>query len=126
MIIGGAAATFPGTVTGLRWVTYGYDTNVAAGIIKIPYAVVKVRDGAAVGTPTVDTPAGGAIYQPEVDVIAFGFLPISQASDSLVNPIEGSTKSMRKLNRGDAIYVVTGALTATQFISVQAQMFYKT
>lgn len=115
--------TFPGTLTGLRWNIAL--TSTATGTVQ--WVIVKVRDGLAAG----GIPALGALatmYSPEVDVMAFGLIP-ALASASWTHPvIEGSTKTMRRMNKGDQLILVVafGAIGAGfGNFTIALQAFYK-
>ncbi len=118
-------ATFPCTITGLRWsiaLQVG-DTASCTGT----WAIIIVRDGNAANTIALSS--ASSAYEPEQDVLAFGCY---QTKDSTAGQgdsgmlMEGTTKTMRKLMGGDRImwiHIETAASGGT-FNGV-VQMFCK-
>lgn len=104
-------ATFPCTITGIRWDFGVLAASAAANCLF--WAIVVVKDGD--GVNTFATSDASSLYQPEQNVIAFGSGIINSSSapgGPLVKAWEGSTKSMRKLMAGDQLfftYIGTGA-----------------
>lgn len=129
--------TFPGTWSGFRWQVGGSSSANPATYNFISWAIIKTRDGVAPLFPTVvptlsTATAAPTFIMPEQDVIAFGILPVTSLSATQNQIMEGSTKSMRKMNKGDQIFFVcsfggtlsgTGAQGACSFV---VQAFYKT
>jgi len=124
MLIGSGAATFPGTVTGLRWCISGINTGAVAE--KIGFSFQKTRGGATSVRPVRTTAAGAGAQTTteEVDTIVEGIIPINGAQ--AVDCEQGSTSSMRKLNKGDAIWLTISACDAATSVYVMVQFFYKT
>ena len=115
------------TVTGVRWQgnVIGDGGNSGAEHI-FGWAIVLVRDGQVASTLDVTTD-GGSLYDPEQDVLVWG-IGNSQiiANSATVNPIEfsGSTKTMRKLRKGDRIhFLAIGTATETVGMKFVVQMF---
>lgn len=119
-------ATFPATVTGIRW-DLSFDNATGTVDIAVVWVLVRVKDG---NQPSnLSTTAGSSLYQPEQEVIAFGTSVLQNktgTSGPAIMHIEGSTKSMRKLMGGDQIYFCTYAnITGGTLIGV-VQFFDKT
>lgn len=117
-------ATFPGTLTGLRW-NVGF-ANGAAVTDKLGWVIVVVPEGDSINAIGVTN--GTNIYTPEKQVLAFGSMQAgSVGTDHVVN-IEGSTKTMRKLMAGDKLYFSNKSTTghADSVCSASVQFFYKT
>jgi len=132
----GAGVTFPGTFTGLRWdISYKSVTTTSMAVIK--WLNVKCREGL---TPTnISFPAGppappiGTLYTPEQDVLAWGQLILQPSSAASAgqrsSPYKdvGQTKSMRKMQAGDAMYLCLQDSSDDGFIADYIiQYFYKT
>mgnify|MGYP000332636614 FL=1 len=98
-------ATFPCTITGLRW-SMGVQPDGSTGTGRILWAVVVLRDGGTLGTMSVSD--AGTVYTPEQDVMVFGassLLPNTSTINQAVQ-FEGSTKTMRKLMGGDKLVFI--------------------
>lgn len=99
-------ATFPCTITGLRW---ELDTdNGGATNAVVAWAIVLLRENV-----TVDTLAfsdGTSLYNPEQNVLAWG-ISRPTVSGSTAGPRvihdEGTTKTMRKLMVGDRLVFIS-------------------
>ncbi len=95
-------ATFPCTITGLRWaiaLQVG-DTASCTG----SWMIVIVRDGNSANTIALSS--ASSAYEPEQDVLAFGVFETKDGTAGGGNTgvlMEGSTKTMRKLMGGDRI-----------------------
>lgn len=120
------SATFPGTITGLRWslsAVRSGGTDATYGAFK--WAIVVVPAGTTIST--ISMTGAGSMYDPEQMVLAFGCG--TSWDNEGVNPImfEGSTKSMRKLKAGDKlVFTAFGTATERHDISGTVQFFYKT
>jgi len=80
---------------------------------RVQWAVVVVRDGLAASAFGVSN--GADFYTPEQQVLAFGIAAVRDndvGSGPAIMPIEGSTKTMRKLKQGDLLQFQTLASTA--------------
>lgn len=118
-----ATATFPCTITGLRWnlAFSGEATNLSIH----HWAIIIVRDGNAANT--IATSDAADFYQPEQNVLAFGvgmMAGLSAAAGPFTIPYIGSTKTMRKLLLGDRIDFIVVANQATNLNGI-VQMFCK-
>lgn len=120
-----AAATFPGTITGLRWSLSVVRSGGTANTVgNYKWAIVIVPAGTT--DSTIAMGAGGSMYDPEQMVLAFGSGCTYNIGDGAVI-YEGSTKSMRKLKAGDKlIFTCFGTATERHDISGTVQFFYKT
>lgn len=114
--------TFPGTLGGLRWtMTY---LSTTGGIVQ--WVLVKVRDGLGPSTlAALAADSTSTLYTPEVDVMAAGLIPTYTAAAAVNPTIEGSTKTMRKMNKGDQIYLVVNHGAAVGNLNAVIQAFYK-
>lgn len=122
-----ATATYPGTVTGLRWSIAVQSEGSGDNIIY--WAIVRTKDGVAVST--IATSDASKMYVPEQEVLAFGIIPVQQ-SDATAGPcnhvIEGNTKSMRKLANGDQLVFIAKGTVGGDSTTLRAiiQFFTKT
>lgn len=123
-------ATFPGTVTGLRWRinARSLETSAADSLNDLLWAIVVVEDGlnpSTIAFPALSTTPGN-LYQPEQNVLAWGVLPIT--FEAGVTWDIGDTKTMRKLKNGDKLFFsYTAANTTDNNATVNGaiQYFYK-
>ncbi len=98
-------ATFPGTLTGLRWsMSHHVDQAVAASDTCLYWCIYVLREG--FNTQTISIGNNSPTMTPEENVMAFGVYAgsiltavgwVGSESD------RGSTKSMRKLQGGDRL-----------------------
>lgn len=115
-------ATFPGTVTGLRW-NVGAVQDAGAGNALCYWVIVKVAQGTT--AQTISLSDGSAMYQPEGSVMAFGCANLDP--DGSGRFWDGATKAMRKLQVGDALmFLAKGTNTNTTNLKAVVQFFYKT
>lgn len=117
--------TFPGTVTGLRWMLNFQNGTAATG--NVMYAIVVSRDG--VTPSTIANTSGAAMYKPEQQVFAIGEMALENTtspSGPSNKTIEGQTKSMRKLQAGDVLSFIAktdGTIAST--VTGVVQFFIK-
>lgn len=116
-------ATFPCTITGLRW-SLGQTQDGGTGQNKIDWAIVITRDG--VSADTLTSADGDDFYTPEENVLVFGQGMISGSNQC--NHWDGTTKTMRKLMGGDKIAFEVRGNSATNTAQVEGmiQFFCKT
>ncbi len=99
--------TFPITLTGLRWMI-SWNIVATTATQTMCWAIVVVRDGLAANT--MSSADGTDFYTPESDVLMFGVMTLSD-TDLTNGPsnrsIEGSTKTMRKMQGGDALQFIS-------------------
>ncbi len=117
-------ATFPCTMTGLRWdfVVSGNTTSIMTGY----WAIVLVQDGLAAST--LATSDGADLYSPEQNVLAFGSYQSAdtdQGNGPMSSHHTGSTKSMRKLKNGDKLQFVTIVTSNAGILDGAVQFFCK-
>ena len=115
-------ATFPCTITGLRW---GMSVLQAAGTSQCEgsWAIVVEREGNVVDTLAITDST--SFYDPEQNVLAFGVWLIENNSET--KQFEGSTKTMRKMQTGDTLQLlVKGVATETSTIRGVIQFFCMT
>ena len=115
-------ATFPCTVTGLRW-----DINVIqeAGTATCFGSWVIVKEDQGQSVDTLNVTNAGSLYDPEQNVMAFGNWLIDNNVQG--QEYRGTTKSMRKLKVGDRlIFIAVGTATNTSQLRGQVQFFCKT
>lgn len=118
-------ATFPCTVTGIRWDISA--TSTISGLTQVWWAIVLVKDGNSANN--FATSDGSSFYQPEQNVLAFGVAICGDAdgnSGNLQQRMEGSTKTMRKLMAGDKLQVVYVATNFDASLTGIVQFFCKT
>lgn len=129
----GAGATFPGTITGLRWKFEIASNNTSPQTIF--WAIVKLREGVAAPS-TIGTSDNNSLYNPEQDVMTCGTINIGSGGGSAtsflssINVSEGFTKTMRKLMAGDRLVVcyasdTAGAAGVGYFFSGFVEFFFK-
>ena len=117
-------ATFPCTVTGLRWdLSFITDSGSAPG--QYAAVIIIVRDGITASALALGD--GSTLYAPEQDVMAY-FSGVNQQTDiGSGAQYVGSTKTMRKLMGGDKlIFIAKGHATNTTTIAGTIQFFCKT
>lgn len=122
-----AAATFPGTITGLRWsLTVHKSGGTAFTTGNMAWSIVVVPAGTTTSTMTLAN--AGSLYDPEQNVLAFGRTALwdSSASSDIIM-FEGHTKAMRKLKAGDKLVLgVFGTAVERCDLAGTVQFFYKT
>lgn len=120
------SATFPGTITGLRWELSAVRSGGTATTFgHLAWAIVVVPAGTTISTMTLAS--AGSLYDPEQMVLAFGRGCTWDAAQGVVLNWEGSTKSMRKLKTGDKlVFTVFGTATERHDLTGTVQFFYKT
>ncbi len=92
-------ATFPCTITGIRWdLSTTGDTDI---LDRMSWVIAVLRESDTVSTIAIGN--NGDMYVPEQNVIAFGMSKI-QGNDQVIT-WRGATKSMRKLMGGDRIII---------------------
>lgn len=104
-------ATYPCTVTGLRWDVSAIN-KLTTGNIDVAWAVVILRDGYSANSLGLAT---GEFYTPEGDVLCYGralLADIDASAGNINRHWEGHTKTMRKLQAGDILAVLTVGDTA--------------
>jgi len=120
-------ATFPATMTGLRWDGGIMMTNAGSGSQQeVAWAIVLNQEGLApdlLAFPSI--PGGSTLYQPEQNVLAFGRELVTFETGSY--KIQGSTKTMRKLQGGDQLLFIYRWQTAgvTARLALDIQFFMK-
>ncbi len=116
------ATTFPCTITGLRW-TICFTQDQGTSTAFYHWAIVIVRAG--VTQDTLTTTDGATFFDPESNCLVFGAGTIDNNVQSRV--VEGSTKTMRKMQGGDAlVFIAKGSATNTTRVDGVVQFFCKT
>ena len=109
-------ASFPCTVTGLRWdLNTIQDGGIAASAGF--WVIAVVREGVTIDTIQVGD--GNTFFEPEQNVMAFGINLVNQGASGHPDDHSsvGSTKTMRKLQTGDTlVFAFLGTTTNTQQI----------
>lgn len=120
------SATFPGTITGLRWELSAVRSGGTATTFgHFAWAIVVVPAGTTISNLSLTS--AGSLYDPEQMVLAFGRGCTWDASAGEVLMYEGSTKAMRKLKAGDKlVFTAFGTATERHDITGTVQFFYKT
>lgn len=120
-------ATFPCTITGLRW-NLSFINVLTTGNVTYRWCIVRVKDGVTVSTTSLTD--AGDFYTPEQEVLAFGVGLLADTDGTTgprIHTIEGSTKSMRKLMGGDTLqFLATSDTAAAISIKGIIQFFCRT
>lgn len=117
-------ATFPCTVTGLRW-----QFVVAApttGTARLRWVIVRVKQ--SVVASTMASSDASSLYDPEQEVIAWGVTQVADldaGTGPAIQIMMGDTKSMRKLMGGDTIQVLCVSTAAATAFNGIVQFFCK-
>ena len=115
-------ATFPCTVTGLRW-DIQVDRSAGTGQCRGDWCIVLVKDGNSANSISISDAA--TFYEPEQNVLAFGVHSGQQDGPDSTH-FMGTTKTMRKLMGGDQlIFVYKGLATNTSNVRGIIQFFCK-
>jgi len=115
---GAAAATYPGTISGLRWSLAASATVAGA----FSWVIYVLKGGQAAGTVTAAGTPGAFIasFAEEQIMVAGSFALGANSFTPFV--IEGSTKVQRKIQRGDTLqisYYGSGSSTGSLVGNVQ-------
>ena len=115
--------TFPGTVTGIRWsISF---SNVTINT-ETPYfwAIIIVKDGKT--QSVMATSDAADFYDPEEECLVFGTLVLTPTGDPVT--VNGSTKTMRKMNGGDQLMLIAIGKFALETANLDGivQFFIKT
>lgn len=114
--------TQPGTLAGLRWSIAAIGTQSGASSYGA-WAIVLRRNGVAASQISI---TDGDAYKPEQHHLVGGIYATTQGGQPPI--MEGMTKTMRKLQRGDIITLLGRGDHATNTTSLRAQVqfFLKT
>lgn len=107
--------TFPCTIVGLRW-SIGF-TSTTANDHTVNWIIVIVKDGNSANT--ISQGNGADMYTPEQNVMAFGTVNLMSNAETGGNMnanVQGSTKTMRKLQGGDLLKFISFSNVATSTI----------
>ncbi len=99
--------TFPCTIVGLRW-SITFESQVSTNNSVISWIIVVVKDGNTANT--ISQSNGADMYTPEQNVMAFGTVTVLANDETGGNQnsmIQGTTKTMRKLQGGDLLQFIT-------------------
>ncbi len=116
-------ATFPCTITGIRW---SFDAFADAGTATAlnAWCIQVVKDGLAAQTMALS--GGSDFITPETQIVAFG-AGLTQGDQGSARTYEGSTKTMRKMMGGDLlVFSAIGQATNTTRLFGVVQFFCKT
>lgn len=107
-------ATFPCTITGLRWNLTPISAS-AAGDAIVQWAIILVKDGNSANT--MASSDGSTLYEPEQNVLSWGMSALSETDEAGHQnyTFEGDTKTMRKLMGGDKLVLIVRGATGTTF-----------
>ncbi len=115
-------ATFPGTITGIRW-DLTFDQAAGTGLALSVWAIVLLKDGQALDTLSLTN--GAEVYQPEQNCLVWGYQNIK--NQLWGQHASGSTKTMRKVMIGDNLaFLIRGQATNTTTVLGAVQFFIKT
>jgi len=120
------AATFPGTITGMRWSLTISAGAGSTGQATVKWAIVIVPAGTT--QITINMGTTNSLYDPEQFVMAFGsYTTPDGTAGGTPQQFEGQTKAMRKLKAGDRLSFLTlGVASEPVNIGGTVQFFYKT
>lgn len=108
-------ASYPCTIAGIRWSCVGVNAQTFT-----KWCIHILREG----EPNKNVNFGGALMNPESDVIAFGTFGTAAAPGPALIPFEGSTKTMRKLQSGDKLCIsAANSIVAAGTIQYIVQWF---
>ncbi len=105
-------ATFPCTIVGLRW-NLTIRSLISTASPTVNWIIVVVRDGNSANT--ISQSNGADMYTPEQDVMAFGTVTVADTDvgqGPTIMHIQGTTKTMRKMQQGDLLQFITLASVA--------------
>ncbi len=116
-------ATFPCTITGIRWSLDALaDAGTASG--GCSWCIQVVKDG--LSAQAISTSGGADFITPEVNCVAFG-AGLSTGDKGSPKSYDGNTKTMRKMMGGDLlVFSAVGQATNTTRIFGVVQFFCKT
>ncbi len=117
-------ATFPCTITGLRWDLSCLSEHNA--VDNIAWAIVIIKQGNTASQ--IGLGDSGSFYNPETDCLAFGLkaLDADAQGSGYSHSWTGSTKTMRKLMGGDKLAIIMkGSVGAVKNVFGCIQFFCK-
>ena len=102
------------TVTGIRWSFNAWAEAAGSAGANLLWSIVHVPDGYSASSMSATDATN--FYEPEQNVLAFGAISVSTSASITGDgvsptPIEGSTKTMRKMKSGDKIIFIAVPLT---------------
>ncbi len=117
-------ATFPNTVTGLRW-DLSFSQDGGTGLCEIVWAIVLAKEGNVADTMIKTN--GVQFYEPEQNCLVFGTERIRDGvTQGQTKKTSGMTKTMRKMMLGDRIiFIIQGVATNTGSVQGVIQLFQK-
>lgn len=118
------SATFPCTVTGIRW-NLAFTQSAGTGQSEATWAIVLVKEGQTADAMVRTN--GVQFYNPEQNCLVFGTELIHNGlTHGITKKAEGTTKTMRKLMIGDDIlFIFRGTTTDTAGVEGVIQFFCK-
>ena len=113
------------TVMGIRWdLRLRCNDATATADGEVAWVIVIVRDGQTIST--INNTAANNLYEPEQDVVAFGWGTTVDIDSDTRTAWVGTTKSMRKLKIGDTmVFAVLGTANNSSRIKGTIQLFCK-
>ena len=113
--------TYPCTMTGLRW-NLAFAQSAGTVWCHFVWAIIYLREG-----ETIDGLSFGdglTFYKPESSVLTYGYNTIFNHTQTKL--MEGTTKTMRKMQVGDSIqFLMRGITTETSEVRGCVQLFVK-
>ncbi len=113
--------SYPCTMTGLRW-NLAVDQSAGTGLAQFVWSIIYLREG-----ETIDSMVFGdglTFYKPESSVLVWGYGSIYNLTQT--KSLEGTTKTMRKMQVGDTIqFIYKGVATNTSSVFGAVQLFIK-
>ena len=116
-------ATFPCTLTGVRW-ELAFTRTGGTGLCQGNWALVVEKEGNVVDTLAISNST--SFYDPEQNLLVFGTWAWKDDLGQFSNQ-SGSTKTMRKMQTGDRlIFIGKGVATETSHVRGGIQFFCMT
>ncbi len=120
-------ATFPCTITGIRWELSNANL-LTTGTPRYQWAIVLLRDGETASV--MSSSNASSFYQPEQNVLSWSSGLVRDTDiggGPTIKYDSGSTKTMRKLMGGDKIiFIAIASAASSLLISGSVQFFCKT
>ena len=107
-------ATFPCTLTGIRW-ELSFCRTAGTGLCQGNWALVVEKEGNVVDT--LATANTTSLYDPEQNILTFGTWAWLGTDNVGAKNESGNTKTMRKMQIGDRlIFIGKGVATETSYV----------
>ncbi len=115
-------ATFPGTMTGLRWNIH-FTQDAGTALCEWAWAIIIAYQDETIDT--VGSTDAATFYAPEKNCLVMGRGAIENNEGTIIE--SGKTKTMRKMQVGDRlVFLIKGVATNTTHCQGTIQFFMKT